>query len=246
MGLGGECKVLLFDSMNPYRKEACFENMSDQGADKNVSQWRPGLSPVTETLRGLSRQGGSRSSNDSPTINKPNWLSAAKKMPCPSFSASNFSEEPLVSNQEDTANWATEKTDNLVRQVIQDAVSNSILTGDLSMKVPFKLSPPVFKGTDSIEEFLSFTKGLVNYLAIHGYMKPKTDSIRVHLLGHILMDKALRWFQQAINYSIDDQWSFEDAMVGLKRHFVKDTSSRDAARKFKMLEQKSRTVPELR
>jgi len=237
---------MLFDSMNPYRKEAHFENASDQGADENVSQRCPGLLPITETPRGLSRQGGSRSSNNSPTINKPNWLSAAKKMLHLSFSASNFGEEPLVSNQEDTANWATEKTDNLVRQVIQDAVSNSILTGDLSMKVPFKLSPPVFKGTDSIEEFLSFTKGLVNYLAIHGYMKPKTDSIRVHLLGHILMDKALRWFQQAINYSIDDQWSFEDAMVGLKRHFVKDTSSRDAARKFKMLEQKSRTVPELR
>jgi hypothetical protein len=35
-------------------------------------------------------------------------------------------------------------------------------------------------------------------------------------------------------------------MVGLKRHFVKDTSSRDTARKFKQLEQKSRSVPELR
>ena len=104
----------------------------------------------------------------------------------------------------------------------------------------------MFKGTDSIEEFLSFTKGLVNYLAIHGYMKPEMDSIRVRLLGHILTDKALRWFQQAINYGVDDQWSFEDAMVGLKRHFVKDASTRDAARKFEQLEQRSRSVPELR
>jgi hypothetical protein len=110
--------------------------------------------------------------------NKPNWLSTAKKMPRPSFSASNFGEEAQVPNPEDTANRATEKTDNLVRQVIQDAVSSSVLAGDLSsMKVPFKLSPPVFKGTDSIEEFLSFMKGLANYLAIHGYMKPETDSI---------------------------------------------------------------------
>ena len=79
---------------------------------------------------------------------------------------------------EDTVNRATEKTDNLVCQIIQDAVANSILLGDLSsMKVPFKLSPSAFKGTDSIEEFLSFRKGLINYLAIHGHMKPETDAL---------------------------------------------------------------------
>ena len=84
-------------------------------------------------------------------------------MPCPSFSASNFGGEAHVSVTEDSVNQATEKTDNLVQQIIQDAISNSILAGELSsMKVPFKLSPPVFKGMDSIEEFLLFTKGLVN------------------------------------------------------------------------------------
>ena len=35
-------------------------------------------------------------------------------------------------------------------------------------------------------------------------------------------------------------------MVGLKRHFVKDASARDATRKFEQLEQRSRSVPELR
>ena len=60
------------------------------------------------------------------------------------------------------------------------------------------------------------------------------------------MDKALRWFQQTINYGVDSQWTFEDAMVGLKRHFVKDVSSHDVARKFEQLEQKNRSVPELR
>ncbi|KAF8645318.1 hypothetical protein AX14_009255 [Amanita brunnescens Koide BX004] len=168
-------------------------------------------------------------------------------MPRPSFSASNFGGEARVSVSEDSVNRATEKTDNLVQQIIQDAILNSVLAGELSsMKVPFKLLPPVFKGTDSIEEFLSFTKGLVNYLAIHGYMKPEMDSIRVHLLGHILTDKALRWFQQAINYGVDDQWSFEDTIFSLKRHFVKDASTQDAARKFEQLEQRSQSVPELR
>jgi len=90
----GTPAATLFDSMNPYRKEARFENASDQGADENVSQRYPGLSTVTETPKGPSRWGGSRGSDDSPTANKPNWLSTARKMPRPSFSASNFGEEP--------------------------------------------------------------------------------------------------------------------------------------------------------
>ena len=193
-----------------------------------MPQRRPGLSFGLETPKGPSSRGGSRSSNDSPTPVKPNWMSAAKRMPRPSLSTSNFSGGVQSPSTEDTANRATEKTDNLVRQIIQDAVANSVLLGDLSStKVPFKLSPPVFKGTDSIEEFLSFTKGLINYLAIHGHMKPEMDALRVRLLGHILTDKTLRWFQQTINYGVDSQWTFEDAMVGLKRHFVEDASSRD-------------------
>ncbi|KAF8348050.1 hypothetical protein F5887DRAFT_1071702 [Amanita rubescens] len=195
----------LYEGMNPYKKETRFEATSDQDVDETISQRQPDLLIVTETPKGYSRRGGSHTSDDSPTPTKPNWMSAAKRMPRPSLSASNFGGETQSLSPEDTANRATEKTDNLVRQIIKDAVENSILLGDLaSMKVPFKLSPPVFKGTDSIEEFLSFTKGLINYLAIHGYMKPETDSIQVRLLGHILMDKALRWFQQTINYGIDD------------------------------------------
>ena len=231
---------MLFDCMNPYRKEACFEAEAGQGVDEPIAHRQPEFLLVLEMLKDSSRWGGSHSSDDSPTLNKPNWLSVARRMPHPSFSASNFGGEARISFTEDSANQATKKTDNLVQQIIQDAMLNSVLAGELSsMKVPFKLLPPVFKGMDSIEEFLSFTKGLVNYLAIHGYMKPEMDSIRVCLLGHILTDKALRWFQQAINYGVDNQWSFEDTMVSLKRHFVKDTSARDAARKFEQLEQKS-------
>ena len=67
-------------------------------------------------------------------------MSAAKRMPRPSLSASNFGGIVQSPSTEDTANRATEKTDNLVRQIIQDAVANSILLGDLSStKVPFKL-----------------------------------------------------------------------------------------------------------
>ena len=65
-------------------------------------------------------------------------------------------------------------------------------------------------------------KELVNYYALHGYMKPKVDQYHLRVLGCILKGKALKWYQHTINYRVGEQWTFEEAMVGLKRYFVKD------------------------
>ena len=77
-------------------------------------------------------------------------------------------------------------------------------------------------------------------------MKPEADQYCLRVLGCILKGKALKWYQHTINYRVGEQWTFEEAMVGLKRYFVKDASSQDAATKFDSMKQLSHTVLELR
>jgi hypothetical protein len=77
-------------------------------------------------------------------------------------------------------------------------------------------------------------------------MKSQVDFIRVDLLGQALKNKALRWYQHTINTNAGHHWTFEEAMLALKRHFVKDATSRDAAIRFDRLNQRDRTVTELK
>jgi hypothetical protein len=77
-------------------------------------------------------------------------------------------------------------------------------------------------------------------------MKPEADSHRVSLLGSAVKDRALRWYQHTIHLNADRDWTFETAMIKLKRYFVKDVSSRDAAVRFDCLTQKTRMVTELK
>ena len=166
------------------------------------------------------------------------------------MSISNAGKALISSSPDHVTDRSSEKTDSLICQEIQNGMAGhfdiSRDTGPNLGKVPFKLALPEFKGGDGIDEFLSFTKELVNYYALHGYMKPEADQYRLRVLGCILKGKVLKWYQHTINYGVGEQWTFKEAMVGLKRYFVKDASSRDAATKFDSMKQLSRTVLELR
>jgi hypothetical protein len=53
-------------------------------------------------------------------------------------------------------------------------------------------------------------------------MKPEADAHRVSLLGSAVKDRALQWYQ--IHLNADRDWTFETAMIKLKRYFIKDVS----------------------
>ena len=243
---GTPAATLIQELTLPFKREARFETEPAPRVhieqEVEVIPTRPARSIITSDER------GSEDSAVSPS-HQPKWVGAAKRFR-PSLSISGMMRpSPSAVGPEYTGEKSSEKTDSLICQEIQNAmaaVSESSGDSTSNGKIPFKIPLPEYKGGDGIDEFLSFTKELVNYFALHGYMKPEVDNIRLRTLGCILKGKALKWYQHTINYGVGEQWSFEEAMVGLKRYFVKDTSSRDTALKFDSLQQKSRTVAELR
>jgi hypothetical protein len=64
-------------------------------------------------------------------------------------------------------------------------------------------------------------------------------------LGQMLKGKAQTWYHHTIGNNTNQEISLSDALFAMKRYFVKDVSSRDAAAKFDKLKQGSRTVAEL-
>jgi hypothetical protein len=110
------------------------------------------------------------------------------------------------------------------------------------MKIPL----PEYTGGESIDAFLRFLREFLVYLINYNLMGHNADIHRVSLLGASLKDKALRWYQHTIHLNADKLWTFQLAMMELKRHFVKDVSSRDAASRFDQLRQNARTVTELK
>jgi hypothetical protein len=89
-------------------------------------------------------------------------------------------------------------------------------------------------------------KELTNYFLIYDLMKEDLDHLRVAVLGTLLKGKAQKWYQHAINNNANGSWTFKEALVALKRYFVKDASSQDAASKFERIIQKDRSVMELK
>src|SRR6266550_3582311 len=151
-----------------------------------MSEEKPSRSVIASDERG---------SEDSSVVpsHQPKWVGAARRFR-PSFSISNVGRPSVATIGPDyAAERSSEKTDSLVRQETQNAMTSlSQTSGDSTSngKIPFKIPLP--------------------------------------------------------EYKVGEQWTFEEAMVGLKRYFVKDTSSRDAALKFDSLQQKNRMVTELR
>ena len=109
-----------------------------------------------------------------------------------------------------------------------------------------KISLPKYYGGEAIGTYLKFLQEILLYFINYNMMTPDADTHRVSVLGSALEERALKWYQQMIHMNADGRWSFEGAMIELKRHFVKDASARDVAAKFDCLTQRDRTVTNLR
>jgi hypothetical protein len=166
----------------------------------------------------------------------------------PSFSISTIMRRPSVMPAQPFADQTLERTDELVRNKVRNAAAAQFdWPGDVNIsKLGLKLTPPDYSGGDTIDELLRFVKELMNYFLIYNLMKEDLDRLRVAVLGTLLKGKAQKWYQHAIDNNADGSWTFEEALVALKRYFVKDASSWDAASKFERFIQKDRSVMELK
>jgi hypothetical protein len=198
---------------------------------------------------GALRDGESVSGNDSPRVESPR-LNTPRGFagPRPSFSISAMMRPNNGITAQPFADRTLERTDDLVRNEIKNAEATQFdQPVDLNIsKLGLKLTVPEYNGGDTIDELLRFVKELTNYFLIYNLMKPDMDRFRVSLLGQMLKGKAQKWYQHAIDNNADGAWTFEETIVALKQYFVKDTSSRDVASKFKRTSQKDRTVMELK
>ena len=167
--------------------------------------------------------------------------------PRPSYSISNFGRGPTAAGFPLALDRSSERTDEMVRAKIDSAMraagnrSSTINVGKL-----MKISLPKYYGGEAIDTYLKFLREILLYFVNYNMMTPDADAHRVSVLGSALEERALKWYQQTIHMNADGRWSFEGAMIELKRHFVKDASARDAAAKYDRLTQQDRTVTNLR
>ncbi|KAF8648899.1 hypothetical protein AX14_008773 [Amanita brunnescens Koide BX004] len=182
---------------------------------------------------------GSSSHNGSPTYR-----------PGPRFSSSSRAPRQSIADPDRAAaaiDRASDRTDEIVCQEIQDGRrvaegrSDAINVGKM-----MKILLPKYVGSESIGAFLRFLRDFLVYLVNYNLMGPNADLHRVSLLGASLKDRALKWYQHTIHLNADGSWTFELAMMELKRYFIKDVSSRDAASRFDSLLQGVKTVTELK
>jgi hypothetical protein len=153
--------------------------------------------------------------------------------------------QPKISSLKDKS---IDKTDEMIREIVQDATTVSVSREDNPMnlsKLGIKLSMPEYNGGDTLEGFIRFTKEATKYLSLYNLLRPDYRSYHTDFLGQMLKGKAQTWFNHAIGPNLEQQTSLEDALIALKRYFVKDASSRDSASKFDRLSQGGRTVAEL-
>src|SRR6266576_6346112 len=199
LNAGNSVSSLVHDLTLPFKRETRFEPQAHITQDHPMQEVEPA---EVEPLRAVAVSDAGSSDNSSASAShQPKWVGAARRFR-PSFSISNVGKLPSSTvGLEYAAERSSEKTDSLVRQEIQsamaghcDAAGGSSLNG----KIPFKIPLPEYKGGDGIDEFISFTKELVNYFALHGYMKPEADQLRLRTLGCILKGKALKWYQHTV------------------------------------------------
>ena len=79
-----------------------------------------------------------------------------------------------------------DKMDDIIRDIVDDATRACLRRGpnvvNLS-KLGIKLPLPEYKGSDSLEVFIHFTKEVTKYLNLNNILIPKHESYHTDLLG---------------------------------------------------------------
>src|SRR6266850_1188507 len=104
-------------------------------------------------------------------------------------------------------------------------------------KLGIKFPLVEYKGYDSLEVFIRFTKEVTKYLNLNNILIPEHESYHMDLLGQMLHDKAKNWFIHTVGANSKQHVLLIDALIMLKRYFVKDASLRDSASKFDRITQ---------
>jgi hypothetical protein len=135
----------------------------------------------------------------------------------------------------------------MVADIVDDATKACIgRNNEINLhKLGIKLTLPEYSGSDSLEAFLRFAKEATKSLSLANLLKPEAVGLQTDFLGQMMKGKALTWYNHTIGNNTNQEISLSEALIALKRYFVKDASSRDAAAKFDSLKQGTRTVAEL-
>ncbi|KAE8237142.1 hypothetical protein A4X13_0g8896 [Tilletia indica] len=105
------------------------------------------------------------------------------------------------------------------------------------IKVP---APEKWKGERSLQVFTDWTHSLAHYFKVHS---PLSELLKVNLIGGYLIGDPLDWYWRHVAPTAA-QWTATDVVVALRRQFLVDELSRQAADKFESAEQGSQDVHE--
>jgi len=134
----------------------------------------------------------------------------------------------------------------MVIKIVEDATKACFARkDDINLhKLGIKLMLPKYNSSDTLEMFLHFVKEATKSLSLAKILR-EDMGLQTDLLGQMLKGKAQTWYNHMIGNNTNQEISLSEVMIAMKRYFVKDASSRDAAAKFDRLKQGSHMVTEL-
>ena len=126
---------------------------------------------------------------------------------------------------------------------IMNATSRTsrVIVGDKSAisKAGIKVAgPDKWKGDRSLQTFADWVHSVAHFFKVHA---PLPEDLKVDLIGGYLSGDPLDWYWRHIAPTAE-QWTATDVMVALRRQFLVDELSRQAADKFELAEQGSKDV----
>ncbi|CAD6976041.1 hypothetical protein A4X06_0g9314 [Tilletia controversa] len=105
----------------------------------------------------------------------------------------------------------------------------------LGIKIP---GPEKWKGDRSLQAFTEWTQSVAHYFGLY---PPMTERLKIQLIGGYLTGDPLDYYWRHVAPTAQ-QWTAAEVMVALRRQFLVDELSRQAADKFETAEQGSKDI----
>ncbi|KAE8180619.1 hypothetical protein CF328_g9106, partial [Tilletia controversa] len=99
-------------------------------------------------------------------------------------------------------------------------------------------SPEKWKGDRSLQLFTDWVHSVAHYFKVHA---PLSERLKVNLIGGYLLADPLDWYWRHVAPHAKS-WTATDVMVALRRNFLVDELSRQAADKFESADQGSKDI----
>ncbi|KAK0541627.1 hypothetical protein OC845_006967, partial [Tilletia horrida] len=99
-------------------------------------------------------------------------------------------------------------------------------------------APDKWKGDRSLQAFTDWTHSVAHFLKVHA---PLSEHLKVDLIGGYLTGDPLDWYWRHVAPTASE-WTAADVMIALRRQFLVDELSRQAADKFESADQGSRDI----